>query len=318
MEKIIKQLYENITFVIPSYKNIDTLKRAIDSIICQPNFCGKILISEDYSDNHEEIEKIIKQYSSYDLTYIINNPAKGMTGNWNQCIELAKTDYVVMLHDDDYLYSNYMFVLAKIFKSNLDFDIVMFDNDCISDGKAIFSENESLVRRFYNSFKSNKIKKVRPADYYFGGLQGKYVPSCGILYKRSFMINTGGYSDNDGYSVDEIFIERWSKYANIYFFNTKVAAHTYTTNTNLSSKRNVKRAFVIESYNHHMKMRYWYSIVFNNVLKRGIYFSIMYPWHEFLFPEYIVSKRANIERKIFSIICRSYIYLSSFLCYRKL
>lgn len=323
---IYREIYETVTFVIPSYKNVSTLRRALNSIVKQPLFekyHGKIIVSEDISTMHDKIEVVINEFQNYDLTYVVNDPAKGMTGNWNNCIKLAQTPYVIMLHDDDYLYPNYIEALEIIFESKLKFDIVAFDNVVIVDDKdgVVCKKNKNIktsIKNWFDQFKQNKIRKIYPSDYYFGGLNGKMIPSCGIIYRKQFMLDKNGYSDKDGYSVDEIFIEKNSGSADIYFLNTTVGVHTYTTNTNLSSTLTVKRCFIMEAQKHHLEMKKWYAKIINKLFWRGMYFSFMYPWHQELFPEYEVTKRADVERRIFSLICRFYIYLSALINYRKI
>lgn len=311
---------EKITFFIPSYKNTDKLERAIESILIQDcsDMIAEIIVSEDISENHSMIETIVKRFGDSRIRYIVNNPRLGMTGNWNRAFEMSKTRYVALLHDDDYLLETYSESLREILESGLNFDVMFFSNVVEVDGKRQ-NETANWMKKVYATCKYKKIKKINSKDYYFGGIQGVTVPTCGALYNKEFMQKCGGgYSAEDGYSTDEIFVERFCSYGNIYFYNRTSAVYTYTSSGNLSSQHEVKQAFAMESFQHHMEMTNWWAKLLNRWLREGIYYSRFYPWEKELFPEYIVTFEAALQRKIFEVICRVYIYKEGLTGYRKL
>ena len=147
-----------LTIGIPVYKNVDTLNTALKSIATQKNkeVDCKVIISEDFSTNeiHQQIVQLLEKWTNLQIEYYFNKPALGMSGNWNHCIQLASTGYVALLHDDDFLYSNYLDEVAKVMKSKLRFDVLFWDND------------ECAVNRSDRNF----AKKV----------QGEYLQKTGI------------------------------------------------------------------------------------------------------------------------------------------
>ena len=84
-------------------------------------FRSKVIISEDFSTDeiHQQIVQLLEKWTNLQIEYHFNKPALGMSGNWNHCIQLASTGYVALLHDDDFLYSNYLDEVAKVMKSKL-------------------------------------------------------------------------------------------------------------------------------------------------------------------------------------------------------
>lgn len=304
-----------LTIGIPVYKEIDTLKVAIESILSQQNreIECKLIISEDYSSEivHEKILELINEYEeSIEIQYYFNKPALGMCGNWNQCVKLADTEYVALLHDDDFLYPNYFDGVKKVLESNNSFDVLFWNTDLYRDGVKL-SETCQGIRRIYSNLKKDKIKKYKSADYFFGGMEGKTLPTCGTLYKKKGFQE---YSSQDGFSTDEIYAEKFCGEKQIYFYNKIVSGHTYRTNMNLSSMRNTKRAFVLEKAKHRMEMKRK-SIIFlfcNVFLKEGMKYDSMFPWEKELFPEYCITKKIVLQKKIFSIIKRVHIYLQVF------
>ena len=193
-----------LTIGIPVYKNVDTLNTALKSIATQKNkeVDCKVIISEDFSTDeiHQQIVQLLEKWTNLEIEYHFNLPALGMSGNWNHCIQLASTGYVALLHDDDFLYSNYLDEVAKVMKSKLRFDVLFWDNDEWADGKKVRRDYHG-IKRVYDNLKKGKIKKYKSGDYFFGGLEGKTLPTCGTLYKRDGFEE---YEQKYGYSVDEM------------------------------------------------------------------------------------------------------------------
>ena len=313
-----------LTIGIPVYKNVDTLNTALKSIATQKNkeVDCKVIISEDFSTDeiHQQIVQLLEKWTNLEIEYHFNLPALGMSGNWNHCIQLASTGYVALLHDDDFLYSNYLDEVAKVMKSKLRFDVLFWDNDEWADGKKVRRDYHG-IKRVYDNLKKGKIKKYKSGDYFFGGLEGKTLPTCGTLYKRDGFEE---YEQKYGYSVDEIYAEK--KYKDPFSYTPthtlvlytnhlpKVGAIDKGTETNLSSTYKVKRSFVLEREEHRQSMsnQSWIFRFCNKYLHDGMKLDSMYPWQDCLFPEYMVTKKILNEKKMFNIIKRIYIYSQVF------
>ena len=103
--------YPLFTIAIPTYKRVEYLKEAINSAINQEGFDDyEILIVDNNPERNDETEKLLSSYKNCNLTiqYYKNSQNIGMIGNWNRLYVLSRGKYVVMLHDDDVLYPNYL------------------------------------------------------------------------------------------------------------------------------------------------------------------------------------------------------------------
>ena len=96
------------TIAIPTYKRANLLKEAIESCLIQKTTTPFAIIVVDNNPEREcETEQLLREYNPIpNLSYYKNTENVGMTGNWNKLFELAQTDFVVMLHDDDLLYDD--------------------------------------------------------------------------------------------------------------------------------------------------------------------------------------------------------------------
>lgn len=111
------------TFCIPSYKRSKDLKEALDSVFDQKTKIPfNVLISDNNPDREDETELLIQTYYSNkdNLWYIKNAENLGMAGNWNRLILECKSEYMIMLHDDDVLFPFFLERIDNIRKIHPD------------------------------------------------------------------------------------------------------------------------------------------------------------------------------------------------------
>jgi len=129
-----------ISVCIPAYNRPNWLKRAILSIITQQVIEGiEIIISDDSTDPQcQQIVKNTLQNWAGRWHYTNNQPSLGMAENWNQSIGLATGEYVLILHDDDFLYpESLQEILTKIKK---------YDSKTLLFGVAVVDEQERVLK----------------------------------------------------------------------------------------------------------------------------------------------------------------------------
>lgn len=89
-----------VSICIPTYNNLDLFKRCLNSVLIQTYKDYEIIVSDD-SDS-DEIKYYLTGLNLTSLTYVHNIPALGSPGNWNRTLDLAKGNYIKILHHDDY------------------------------------------------------------------------------------------------------------------------------------------------------------------------------------------------------------------------
>ena len=67
------------------------------------NIPFNILIVDNDPQRNCETEELIDSFNNQNISYYKNSENIGATGNWNKLFELADTEFVTMLHDDDLL-----------------------------------------------------------------------------------------------------------------------------------------------------------------------------------------------------------------------
>ena len=185
------------TFCVPTFKRSGDLKEALDSVFSQQTTIPfNVIVSDNNPERDDETEVLIEKYYSNkdNLTYIKNVENLGMAGNWNRLILECKTEYMVLFHDDDVLFPNFLERLEEIRSQYPTVAALNAGKQKSSNpsGDTIKSRSGRLVS---HTAKSNYCK------YLFGA------PS-GCLFKISDLISIGGFDDDSYPSIDYVAIEK--------------------------------------------------------------------------------------------------------------
>jgi glycosyltransferase involved in cell wall biosynthesis len=93
-----------VSVCIPAYNQIESFKRAFESVISQEYFDYEIIVTDD-STNDDISNYLQSRGASQAVRYYKNLKRLGAPANWNQAISLATGKYIKILHHDDWLSS---------------------------------------------------------------------------------------------------------------------------------------------------------------------------------------------------------------------
>lgn len=178
------------TIAIPTFKRADTLKFALESAINQrnaPSYC--ILVVDNNPERGDETEILVKSLKCKNLKYYKNENNLGMTGNWNKLYLLSLTEWVVMLHDDDMLAENYLNCMDKFLNNGLSSFDVISPPFQVCNKREIIQNNRCIY----------KYKNISINDFIIGNPIGA---PLGLVVKKSFIEDVGGFRDNYYPSLD--------------------------------------------------------------------------------------------------------------------
>ncbi len=133
-------------------------------------------------------------FPSLSVLYIL----LAMIDNWNKLFLLSETEYVVMLHDDDVLFSNFLSEMDRVAAMTPKF--VTINAEKLSwDGNKIPNVKKKLSGKSLRVYKYSKYSNF--AFFHFGA------PS-GCLFNKKQVLELGGF-DNAAYpSSDYVFIQK--------------------------------------------------------------------------------------------------------------
>ena len=90
---------KTFTIVIPTYNQLSLLQRALESVLRQEGVDYDIIISDDSSD--DKIERYVQQLENRDIQYVRHQQKKGAADNWNDGLQMATGQYLILMHHDE-------------------------------------------------------------------------------------------------------------------------------------------------------------------------------------------------------------------------
>ncbi len=172
-----------LTFAIPFYSGIHYLPRAIESVLAQSDSSWRALVCDDGSV--EGTEELVRSYGDSRIAYFKNPRNLGMAGNWNRCLELAESDLITLLHEDDELEPSYCATLRSAAARHPNAVAFYCGAHVIGDdGRPTFSFPDFIKYNFINPSPSKEIvldgeEGVRAL------LKGDFIMAPTLCFRRS-------------------------------------------------------------------------------------------------------------------------------------
>ena len=167
--------HPKVSICIPTYQQIEYLKKTLDSIQIQDFTDYEVIITDDSRDN--SVKYLVETYSSYlPIRYYLNEKQLGSPENWNQSISYARGEYIKIMHHDDWFTSrNSLGLFVKLLDDNPD-SIFGFSS-------ALAFDNVNNTSRIHKTTK-NQINKLikNPETLFLGNVIGG--PSV-TIYRRT-------------------------------------------------------------------------------------------------------------------------------------
>lgn len=153
-----------VAICIPSYNNVNTMRRLMDSITIQTFRDFVVIITDD--SNNREIEELVFEYKDVAVVYHKNEIRLGLSANTNMAIEMAQKyepKYIkIMYHDDFFSFQDSLFKMVSLLENDSQSDIAFCGTYQVSDrdrhARAITEEQlMQLKNDFRILFKGNYI-----------------------------------------------------------------------------------------------------------------------------------------------------------------
>lgn len=204
-----------VTIAIPTYKRSNLLKEALDSAINQVDYFDyDIIVVDNNPERGCETEKLMLSYNNRRLSYYKNTENLQLIGNWNRLYSLAKGEYVVMLHDDDLLYPDFLSVMFSV----IDKHSVKYDAFYPPTPVEIFDMRKATELSERTQQTTLYLQNLKPIDFLWSNVVGTPV---GLCFKKDSVIKLGGFKSEFPYATDYEFYVR-----HVYHF-TACKVHGY-------------------------------------------------------------------------------------------
>jgi glycosyltransferase involved in cell wall biosynthesis len=160
----------DFSIVIPTYGRPLLLEHAINSALNQrTDIRFEIIVVDNDHDSKYESESTVRNFSDERIRYVRNPVNLGMCGNWNKCIELASSEWLTILHDDDQLHPEYVQRIFKHIKLNPQLSIIGCGVHEIVNAE-YFSDESHELNNCETFISLNRFDILRCCPYYPVGL----------------------------------------------------------------------------------------------------------------------------------------------------
>lgn len=178
-------LKPKFSIFIPTYNRPTTLKVTIDSAIKQLDYYLPyeiIIVSNDPSSVNDDnaTNKLVSSYKEKNISFYVNMKNLGLCGSWNRGTELAKGEYIVMIHDDDLLGPYLLSVLSKVVSEKPDVGMIGCGHIDFSGDPPVFTKPKAIHYR-----------EVTKKSFFFG----LYITIAGMTYKKKLVEEIGGFNE---------------------------------------------------------------------------------------------------------------------------
>ena len=139
-----------VTVGIPTYNRSGFLRQSIESVLAQsyPDF--RLVIADNAST--DDTPELVASFDDSRIVYARSDENVGMTANFNRVVELADTEFVALLYDDDLFYPDYLQHTVEALDDHPDvgfvhtaFDVIGRDGDVLERAKTLVDGSEVVA-----------------------------------------------------------------------------------------------------------------------------------------------------------------------------
>ena len=195
---------KTVTIAIPIYNGEKYISEALYSILNQTLKVDKILISDNQSTDNtfKIVNAFIEKHPEVNIQLHQNEVNIGCDPNFNKCIELCATDFLVLLGSDDRLKPDSVEKYLKLFEERPDIALI----------GGLFDSIDHNGKIFKTANKKSTIIFQRGDILEFMKQTGFYMQHSTIMYNMKYT-RTIGYFDENYIAPDERFsVEHLIKY----------------------------------------------------------------------------------------------------------
>lgn len=188
-----------ISICIPTYNRSDLLRKTLISVARQTVEPYEIIVADNCSE--DDTEKVAKSFQG--VMYYRNEGNLGLAGNSNRCIQLAKSEFVTILHSDDLIAPQWHEYWLSILSRYRDSDIAVFFS-------SVFTiDSNDRAKIVYRVFSKEKVLAAGEAFKVLWSRNMCGLPaSGGIIFRKSMFKEIGGYVEDLSTEADALLVLR--------------------------------------------------------------------------------------------------------------
>jgi glycosyltransferase involved in cell wall biosynthesis len=173
---------ERVSIVIPTYNRPILLDRLLFSISLQTHTRFEVIVVDDNSENIKDYNEVISKYRSIldNFIYLRNDTSKGAPYCRNKGIEIANSEYIALVDDDDEWLPNKLEEQIKLFiNSNEKLGIVYTWTDAVN-------ENNTIAYEYRSNIEGYALKEI---------LKECFIPSPSVMVRKKAIVEAGLFDE---------------------------------------------------------------------------------------------------------------------------
>ncbi|MCR4746433.1 MAG: glycosyltransferase [Lachnospiraceae bacterium] len=211
----------DVSIMIPTYKRPELLIKAVSSVLEQKTKYSIeiVIVDNDLETTQNNISQILSKINDSRVCYIQNDENIGMFGNWNRCIELSNSDWLIILNDDDELEENYIEEMMNTATSIPGCKALCCRHYLIDDN------GDSIPVKEINA-RQDKTIPIKMKDLYLM----QPIDIMGCLFNRAAALKIGGFNGDLFPCSDAVFLMRMCAEKGLYLNTRKLFRYRWAVN----------------------------------------------------------------------------------------
>ncbi len=135
-----------VSICIPTYNGGRWIAECISSALNQTYESLEILIVDD--DSTDNTVEIVRSMEDRRVRLVLNSTHRGLVGNWNECVRLARGEFIKFLFQDDAFYPQCVEKMMQVFAAHPHLGIVFARRDFVVEADAPAELAREIVRHY--------------------------------------------------------------------------------------------------------------------------------------------------------------------------
>jgi glycosyltransferase involved in cell wall biosynthesis len=190
---------------VPCYRYGHFLRQCVESVLSQAGVSVRVLIIDDASpDNTAEVAAALASEDAR-VSFIRHIENKGHIATYNEGIEWASADYMLLLSADDYLLPGALSRAADLMDAHLEVGVTFGNVIMLSD-----SGNETPTKSIIEATDGSDKRILKGREFIELSGAGVLVATCTAVVRTELQKRLGGYRHELPHTGD---MEMWLRFA---------------------------------------------------------------------------------------------------------
>lgn len=268
-----------VSYIIPAYGRADLLERTLYSVLAQKDVHCEwdIVVVDNNPEEGNETECLIRRMNNSRILYYRNEENIGVDGNYNRCIEVARGEWVAMIHADDLIMDDHLSEMCNFIWNKQNYvknkdpvyicqRYIEFSNESeiITEREKLNLAKEGAVCRMKLIYNNGKPELLTQNYALFTGFYAA-LPSFGTMMKRDIMLKYGGFDKELGICEDIITPYRLAADYGVYMAPVPMGYYRFNNNESMKSETILKIFSCMNDFHEYVYSRNILCSIWGNI-----------------------------------------------------